>query len=654
VSFTLFGGLLFVVGQAVPVTAGVGFQPPSADELKMTNEPQAPGAPAAILYRQVDRDDNGRTTHEDNYVRIKILNEEGRKRADVELEFLKGRTNITGIKARTIRPDGTIANFDGKVFDKTIVKAKGVKYLAKTFTLSDVQVGSIIEYSYTREFAENYIFDSHWILSDELFTKHAKFSLKPYSGEGWSVRWTWHLLPEGTVAPKEGPDRIIRLEVANIPAFRTEDYMPPENELKSRVDFIYSDELLDLKDADKFWHSVGKKRNGRLEDFVGKRKAMEQAVAQIVSPNDPPEVKLQKIYARVQQLRNTSFEVERTEQEQKREKQKDASNVEDLWKLGYGNGRDLTWLFLGLARAAGFEAYGVWVSDRQNYFFNPVALQSDRLDTNVVLVKLNGNDLYFDPGAAFTPYGLLPWEETGVQGLRLDKDGGSWVTTLMPASSMSKINRTANLKFMSDSGSLEGKLTVSYTGLGASRRRREENHEDETNRKKFLEDEVREFVPAAIDVELTSKPDWTSSSSPLVAEFDLKVPGWVSGAGRRALMPVGLFGATEKHLFDHAERVHPIYFDFLFQTVDDITVELPDGWKVSTMPDQHNDSGKVVSFNTKASLENNKLHLSRILDVNIPLLDQKYYGALRNLFMSVRAGDEQQVVLQPGATTAVN
>src|ERR1051325_6670146 len=97
---------------------------------------------------------------------------------------------------------------------------------------------------------------------------------------------------------------------------------------------------------------------------------MEQDVAQIVSANDTPEVKLQKIYARVQQLRNTSYEIEKTEQEQKREKQKDASNVEDLWKLGYGNATDLTWLFLGLARAAGFDAYGVWVSDRQNYFFN--------------------------------------------------------------------------------------------------------------------------------------------------------------------------------------------------------------------------------------------------------------------------------------------
>ena len=56
----------------------IGFQPVNPDELKMTSEPQAPGAPAIILYRQVDRDDNRYTPHEDNYLRIKILKEEGR------------------------------------------------------------------------------------------------------------------------------------------------------------------------------------------------------------------------------------------------------------------------------------------------------------------------------------------------------------------------------------------------------------------------------------------------------------------------------------------------------------------------------------------------------------------------------------------------
>src|ERR1700687_1422209 len=33
------------------------WQPISPDELKMTGIPEAPGAPAVILYRQVDRDD---------------------------------------------------------------------------------------------------------------------------------------------------------------------------------------------------------------------------------------------------------------------------------------------------------------------------------------------------------------------------------------------------------------------------------------------------------------------------------------------------------------------------------------------------------------------------------------------------------------------
>ena len=75
-------------------------------------------------------------------------------------------------------------------------------------------------------------------------------------------------------------------------------------------------------------------------------------------------MKLQKIYARVQQIRNTSFELEKSEQETKREKLKDINNAEDLWKRGYGNGVQLTWLFLGLARAAGFDAYGAWVSAR--------------------------------------------------------------------------------------------------------------------------------------------------------------------------------------------------------------------------------------------------------------------------------------------------
>ena len=74
----------------------------------------------------MNRDDRGKTAHEDVYFRIKILTEEGRKYGDIEIPFFKGSGNIVNIHARTIRPDGSIVDFTGKAFDKSIVKARGL------------------------------------------------------------------------------------------------------------------------------------------------------------------------------------------------------------------------------------------------------------------------------------------------------------------------------------------------------------------------------------------------------------------------------------------------------------------------------------------------------------------------------------------------
>ena len=266
----------------VNAKAAIGFQPVLPDELKITSEPLAPGAPAIILYRQVDRDDNGRTSHEDDYLRIKILNEEGRKHANVEIPFFKKTQDVVNIRARTIRPNGSIAEFDGKVYEKELVKGRGLRYLAKTFTLPDVQVGSIIECCFTMDLGENMLFESNWILNEELFTRKAQFSLKPYRGtyQQFSLRWSWNSLPPGSDPPKEGPDHIIRMAAANIVAFQKEDYMPPEDGLRSRVDFIYEEGIVE-RDQASYWKKIGKQRNAQLEGFIDKNKAMQQAVAQI-------------------------------------------------------------------------------------------------------------------------------------------------------------------------------------------------------------------------------------------------------------------------------------------------------------------------------------------------------------------------------------
>jgi hypothetical protein len=44
--------------------------------------------------------------------------------------------------------------------------------------------------------------------------------------------------------------------------------------------------------------------------------------------------------------------------------------------------------------------------------------------------------------------------------------------------------------------------------------------------------------------------------------------------------------------------------------------------------------------------------MQRQLDLQLMMLDVKYYPALRNFFQNVRTADEQQIVVQPGLPAA--
>lgn len=633
------------------ISIGDEWQPIDPSDLKMTSEPKAPGAPAIYLYRQVDRNDSGRAATEYNYIRVKILTEEGRRYANVEIPYLREEAgiNISNVRARTIRPDGSIANFDGKIFDKTIEKTKGVKTLAKTFSIPDVQVGSIVEYHWNYDFADNYIFNSYWAISDELFTRVAKFSLKPYTQ--FAVRWTWPAgLPTGTEPPKQDPDKVVRLIAKDVPAFQLEDYMPPENELKYRVLFIYSEDTIEM-DPVKYWRSYGKKQNDHLESFIGKHKDLEAAVSQIVSPSDAPDVKLRKIYDHTQQVRNLSYEDSKSQQEQKREKQKKIDNAADVLKNGYGYGSDLTWLFVGLARAAGFEASGGFVSTRNDYFFNDKRMDSKELNSNIAIVKVDGKEVYCDPGSMFVPYGLLPWYETSVRGLKLNKEGGTWIETPIPESSASAIRRTAKLK-LTDEGSLEGTVTLTLTGLQSIPPRREFMHQDDEARKKYLEELLKDYVPAASEVDLAKQPDWNSSEVPFTAEFKIKIPGWASSAGRRALLAAGIFSVDEKHMFEHADRVNAVYFHYPFRKIDDITIDLPLDWKVDTLPKDVDQDAKAAEYTLKFEQKSGTLHITRTLRSDLVMVPKEFYASLRGFYQAVKSGDEQQIVVLPNASAA--
>jgi hypothetical protein len=640
--------IAFILGLSAGTAQAEDWRPVTREELAMQAEPAAPGAPAVYLYRQIDRDDvKGR---EVVYEQVKILTAEGRKYGDIEISYNGRRESIRQIEARTIRPDGSIVPFDGKVYEKPIVESTGARLLLKTFTMPEAEVGSVVEYRYLRLQADTeYIYDSRWVLSAGLFTRYAKFSLQP--SQYFPIVWNWpHGLPAETTPPKSDQTPI-RMEARNIPAAVTEEYMPPEDEMKFRVNFVYVSNFTPVKDPETFWRSIAKDRYGRIHSFVDKERAMKEAVATIVAPSDDTDTKLRKIYARCQTLRNTALERERTQQEREREKIRAATSVVDVWKNGYGDGIEIAWLFLGLVRAAGIEADPVLVAPRDRYFFSSKLMDPTPLNSNVIDVKLDGKHLYLDPGVAYTPYGLLPWSETGVQGLRITKQGGEWVSMPYTRYDDSKVLRKAELK-LTDQGALEGRVTYTFTGLEAQWRRAAEHEEDDAERREFLENGVKRDVPTGVDVKLLNQPEWRRSDVDLVAEFELRVPGYASPAGGRTLFPVGLFSSTTRGIFKSETRVNPLYFQFPSLQSDDITVALPAGWKVDSLPRaRRRDLGKVA-FTLYGDDRGDSLRLRRDLARNMVFLPETSYNEIRQFFQFIQAGDEEQVVLSRGTPPA--
>jgi hypothetical protein len=625
----------------------------TAQDREIKEVPGEPGASAIQLFFADYRDDDVR--YQFFYHRIKILTEEGKKYANVEIP-ISPRYHFDGIKARTIHPDGSIVEFTGKPFEKVRAKTRDVKLLAQTLTMPDVTVGSIIEYKYRYSW-ESLTFDSSWSVQHDLFTVKEHFWLKGHSKQ---LQTKGYLLGVGTrlayvvygnvTPPHRTKTGAIELEEENQPAFKNEEYAPPAWDLQPIIRFFYGgDELIS---ADAFWQEFGRTHFDESERFIGNRDSIRTAASAAVAGESEPEKKLHKLYSRAQATRNLSFERRRSKLEDKKEELKPNENAGDVLDRGYGTHNDITRFFVALARAAGFDAQIVRAPNRKEFFFKPNYLVASQLASELAVVKLNGNDVFLDPGTEFCPFGLVRWIHTSDKGLRLNKSGGTFVVIPPATSDKSQLRRIAKAELGAD-GTLKGSLDVEIRGNGALERRLSALQEDDAGRRKALEEEAKEWLPEGAIATVDSMEGWESTEEPLQVRYKIEVPSFASLAGKRLLIPAALFRTTkQKVAFQHKDRKYPVYFPFAYNEMDNVILHVPDGYAAESVPVAQDVKLPSTRFVTARSFANNQFVSKRALVVNGIIFRLSEYPELKGFFDKVQGADEEQLVLQNAAVSA--
>ena len=629
--------------------------PVTPEELKMTSIPQRPGAPAVMLY--YEEIDNDLIHSQEAYVRIKILTEAGKKYGDVEIPFESHYLEINSVKGRTIQPDGAISNFEGKPFDRVPVKATGIQWKVKAFAVPNVQVGSIVEYRYNRDYDEGLLIQPHWELQGELFrvkqflrfvtTYHS--AVTEHGGVSHGTSWTY-LLPPGVVPVVDnGVRHAIELTMNDTPAFIEETNMPPANLLRYHVHFYYKEHMAN---TDNFWKEEGGFWNQDVEKFMAKRGGVAEALRSIVAPTDTMEQKARKIYVFVQSLQNLDCTTQRTAEEKKSLGLKEARGVEDVLRQRMGDADELARLYVAMAREAGLDACLVRVAARNHWMFDDHDLTFAQLNHEIVIVKLDSGEVRLDPGVRFCPYGLVYWRHTDTRGLRQNANKGADLVTVEGGGlSEAWLRRDATLT-LNRNGQLEGSVQVTYKGQRALNERIENWKTDEAGKRKVLEDAVKRWLPENAEVTLSNKPEWESDAD-LVAIFQVATPAG-SSAGHRYLLPLDIFQANHPPHFAHPDRLWPISFDFPFRATDHLHLILPDGFQVESVPAAVAEKLPYAMYSVKLADEGNEIEVVRdlVMAGNAFLKDR--YPELKSFYDKVKAGDDLQAVLKGAANVAGN
>ncbi len=613
------------------------FRAATAEELAMKFVPFAPGASAVILNWVQWHDDTD--FRESEYVRIKILSEEGKKYGDIEIPYVPLLMNLDHVEARTTKPDGTIVPFTGKIYEKLIVKTGGVRMISKTFSLPDVQPGCIIEYHYVLGSRDSILRATRFIVQRELPVVNELLWLKPYK-EQFTSFFTYRGLPEGKKPVMTGDHYELFLQ--DIPAFDKEQFAMPEGELKPAVNFFYSS--ASKIDPEPYWKNVGKNLTDRVEEFIsGDPSPIHNAAAEAVAGATTPEEKLRKLYEVTRKIRNLGYEKEKTEAEQRTVKEN--HSAQDVLRNGYGYSSEINRLFIALARSAGFDAHAVRIASRDDSFFARNLPIAEQLDSEVTVVSVDGKDVFLDPGTPWASYGVVAWQKGHVPGLKLVRKGDAvWVETPQLAASGALLTRQAVLHV--DGDSLKGKVTVTYRGQEALVRRLRNYTDDDAATKKALEDAAKARFADGASVTLTKVTGMKSADPEVVAEYDVDLPNLGTFAGSRAMIPLSVFHANAKNPFAPAQRKSAVYFEYPSIEEEDVKLELPAGYAVETVPNPGNINGGAVAYKTTYEKTDNAVHFTRRMLVDSMFFPIEQYGALRTIYSRITSADQEQVVLR--------
>lgn len=647
--------LTFLLATCSAIAAGTEWAPVDPSELRATSAKVQPGSDAEALFWDVRLTDevSGDTLQAvlSHYIRIKIYTDRGREKlGTIDLPYV-GSDKISDIAGRTISPSGEIAELSkDSIFERDIVKMRGIRLRSKSFALPAVVPGSIVEYRW-RETRRNQL--SNFVrlqFQREVPVQRVTYHIKPFTNPMFPFAMRTISYQINQPAFQKERDGFYAMTLTNLPAFTEEPNMPAEERVRAWMLIYYAEE--EQTRPEKYWPKQSEALYSTSKSQTKPNDAIRQAAAAAVGSETTAEGRLQKLYDYVRR-EITNINTDPSVTNEKREAFKENKNASDTLKQKAGTGLDIGLLYIAMANALELDVRLVRTAVNDDAVFSRAFTNPYFLRGLVLAAKVPSGWLFFDPMSRYLPFGMLTTNEQGTPGLVGDPKGLDLM--MLPASGpeRTQTKRTARFKLQED-GTLEGDVTIEYTGYeNAWRKTSLARKTAEENVETTKQEQQRRWPHGEIsDVAVKNVTDL---NAPLTVSYKAKIPGYAERTGRRMFLRPSFFNSHFKPRFTETERRYGVEFDYAWSEVDRVTIELPVGFSLdnATAP-QTFSVGQVGEYKAELGYDkkNSVLHYSRDLTfgrnggLSFP---QTAYAPLKKAFELIQGQDDHTVALKQDA-----
>ena len=543
-----------------------------------------------------------------HYVRVKVFTERGREKySKFDIPYVRG-LKIKDLAARVVRADGSSVEITEKdIFDREIIKAGGVKVKAKSFAVPNIEPGVIVEYRYKEAISDGGASGMRLAFQRDIPIQSLSYYYKPYSGK--EPRYQPYNM-QGMKFEKDKNGYWLASR-KNVPAFREEPRMPPEDNVRpwmmltstgfaltGATAFGISFVIKDPSSPNLYWGGVATEHRPFLEFMKKGSGDIKKVAEQITAGAAGDEEKLKRIYEYCQrEIRNTTFDPTLTEEERKKLPQ--IKSVGDALKKKVGSSMYVDLLFGAMASSLGMEVRIALSGDRSKMFFNPNMTNEKFVHPAAIGVKIGDEFRMYNPGLKFLPFGMLAWYEEDTYALLVGEKLNLWIETPLSGHDSTKTKRTAKLKLLED-GTLEGDVREEMTGQNALSYRLENHDESAAKREETLRDDVKRRLSTA-EVSDVTVENIDDHSKPLVQSYKIRIPSYAQKTGKRLFLQPGFFEYGNSPVFSSSGRKYDIYFRYPWSESDKIEISLPKGFTLDNAdtPAPMADTSKISSLDVK-------------------------------------------------------